>query len=33
MRLINNLKRKVKCEDLNLNNCVLPEELKQSFFM
>ena len=30
---INNLKRKVKCEDSILNNYVLPEEMKQSVFM
>ena len=33
MRFINNLKRKVKCEDLILNNYFLPEKMKQSLFM
>ena len=33
MGFINNLKRKVTCEDLILNNYVLPEEMKQSLFM
>ena len=31
--LVNNLKRKVECEDSILNNYVLPEEMKQSAFM
>lgn len=33
MRFINNLKGKVNLEDLNLNNYVLPEEIKQRLFM
>lgn len=33
MRFINNLKGKVNFEDLNLNNYVLPEEIKQRLFM
>lgn len=33
MRFMNNLKGKVKFEDLNLNNHVLPEEIKQRLFM
>lgn len=33
MRFMNNLKGKVKFEDLNLNNYVLPEEIKQRLFM
>ena len=33
IRFINNLKGKVNFEDLNLNNYVLPEEIKQRLFM
>ena len=33
LRLINNLKKKVKCEDQILNNYVLPEEMKQSLIV
>ena len=33
MRFINNLKKKVECENFILNNYVLSEEMKQSLFM